>query len=120
MSHYIKAKQSLKGSSDINRYEAFTGGDGADSIDGRAGGADEVRYDKETGTLGVIVDLDATSATQGTGRDTFGKIDTLNNIERVRGTMLADEIRGNDAENQFMGLKGNDTLDGGNGSDWVR
>ncbi len=106
--------------SSTTRYEIFTGGNAADLINGRGGVSDEVRYDRETGSLGVIVDLDATSATQGTGRDTFGNIDTLINIERVSGTMFSDEIRGNGADNTFTGLKGADILDGGLGNDGVR
>ena len=111
---------SMKGSNSTATYDAFTGNAGNDTIDGGGGVNDELRYDREVGILGVVVDLDATSATQGTGRDSYGNTDVLINIEHVRGTMWADEIHGNAADNRLTGLAGNDTLDGGSGNDWVR
>lgn len=101
--------------SDTTIYEAFSGNYGADVIDGGGGLNDEVRYDRESGTHGVVVDLSA-----GTGVDTFGDTDTLLNIERVRGTAYADTLTGSNADNVLMGLAGNDILAGGVGYDTIR
>jgi Ca2+-binding RTX toxin-like protein len=109
----------------------FAGLDGADTIDGGAG-VDLVRYDRDErfgGTAGVLVDLKA-----GTGRDGFGAVDTLKNIESVRGsnaltgnsisldggttfTAFADALYGDDGDNLFQGLRGDDLIDGRGGSD---
>ncbi|MEZ5843277.1 MAG: cadherin domain-containing protein [Hyphomicrobiaceae bacterium] len=95
---------------------AFTGLDGADTIDGGAG-SDEVRYDIDElrgGNLAVTVDL-----ANGTATDGFGNIDTLIGIERVRGTAFNDSLTGDGNDNSFRGLAGDDTIDGAGGSDWV-
>ncbi len=52
--------------------------------------------------------------------DGFGNTDTLNGIEGVRGTALADTLIGNSQSNQFTGLNGNDTFTGGGGFDELR
>lgn len=105
---------SMRGS-DTSRYEAFMGGAGNDTINGGLGVDDEVRYDHETGTNGVIVNL-----ATGTGTDSFGNTDTLQNLERVRGTARNDSIVGNNADNRFRGFAGNDTINGGLGNDTVQ
>ena len=110
----------------------FNGLGGADIIDG-GDGIDMMRYDRDErfagGTAGVLADLAA-----GTGRDGFGSIDTLVRIEQLRGsnaltgnsisldggknfTDFADALYGNDDDNLFQGLNGNDLLDGRGGRD---
>ncbi|NNE53380.1 MAG: DUF4214 domain-containing protein [Sulfitobacter sp.] len=104
----------------------FRGQGGNDFFDG---GADEDRVDytrsiSDFGIIGgVTVDLQAGSAT-----DTYGDTDTLINIEWIRGSEFADDIRGDGQENFFEGLEGNDllvglagddALEGGDGNDTV-
>ena len=52
--------------------------------------------------------------------DTYGDIDTLLSIERVRGSPNADYIYGNNGDNEFAGLAGDDFIDGNGGYDIVR
>ncbi|KQP53158.1 calcium-binding protein [Methylobacterium sp. Leaf106] len=102
--------------------EYFYGLAGKDVIDGGSG-FDEVRYDRDAafgGTQGVTVNL-----TTGKAVDGFGTVDTLRNIESVRGTAYDDKLSGGDtdpnsANNFFLGLGGNDTIDGGSGYDELR
>jgi Ca2+-binding RTX toxin-like protein len=93
--------------------ELFQGFNGNDTIDG-GGGNDEIRYNQETGTFAVNVNL-----TTGIATDTYGSTDTLINIENVRGTSRADTIVGNALNNNLRGLSGADTLNGGDGIDTV-
>jgi serralysin len=98
--------------SDTN--ETFFGLGGNDVIDG-GGGIDEVRYDRDInpgGAGGVTVDL-----SQGAAIDGFGRVDTLMNIEWVRGSMFEDMLTGDGNNNRLRGEQGNDTLSGGAGSD---
>jgi Ca2+-binding RTX toxin-like protein len=103
----------LTGSDDLVLTEQFEGRAGADTIDG-AGGLDLVRYDNAA--AGVNVDLAG-----GTASDGYGTTDTLSNIEGARGSKFADTLSGGNAANDalefFMGLEGNDTIDGGRGYD---
>jgi len=93
--------------------ENFEGRAGNDTIDG-AGGFDLVRYD--AATTGVNVNF-ATGVVQ----DGQGGIDTLSNVEGVRGSSHGDTLSGgnvdNDAFEFFQGGAGNDTIDGGSGYD---
>lgn len=94
--------------------EHFRGLKGRDTIDG-GDGYDTVRYDRDAdygGTRGVVVNL-----ATGQARDGWGNLDTLSNIEAVRGSAGADSIVGNGADNWLAGGAGIDTLDGGNGTD---
>ena len=98
-------------------FEGFRGLGGNDTIDGGSG-FDEARYDQDAnygGTGGVNVNLSTNTATDG-----FGDTDTLTSIEGVRGTNQADVLIGDVQDNQLIGLGGNDTLTGGDGSDGVR
>ena len=85
----------------------FQPGDGNDTIDGGAGGADRVDY--TDASAGVTVDLTAGTATGGSGSD------TLTQIEDVDGSDFADDITGNDSAvgNFLFGNGGNDRLNGG-------
>ncbi len=96
--------------------EQFMGLKGRDTIDG-GGGNDWARYDRDAdygGVRGVNVNL-----TAGTARDGWGQLDTLTNIENVRGTAQADTITGNAANNWIVGGNGVDAIDGRGGSDTV-
>ena len=106
--------------------EWYVGNQGNDTLNGGGGEADTVVYDDEVeigsfnfttgqheyGTRGVVVNLSTGVAT-----DTFGFTDTLIEIDDVRATRFADNIVGTDGANAFWGLRGNDTLDGGEGID---
>ncbi len=93
----------------------FVLGAGDDSVDGGGSGFDQVSYSSETGGVGVSVDLAA-----GTATDTYGDTDTLVSIEVIRGSQWGDEILGDDADNTFRGMAGDDTMDGRGGTDEVR
>jgi len=99
--------------SDANNVFRPLGGD--DNVDG-GGGTNEIRYDRdarfEDGGSGVIVDLDAGTATDG-----FGDTDTLSNIQNVRGSAFYDQITGDAGDNVLRGLSGDDDLYGGGGND---
>ncbi len=95
-------------------YEAFYGLGGNDSIDGGTG-YDEVRYDRDQqygATHGVQVNLATGSAV-----DSFDGVDTLRNIEAVRGTNFSDTVTGGTENGGFNLLAGNDSIDGGAGFD---
>jgi Ca2+-binding RTX toxin-like protein len=97
----------LIGSDGDNR---LAGGAGADTIDG-AGGFDWAEYN--SAEAGVTASLAQGQATN----DGFGFIDTLINIENLRGSIYNDSLTGNAAANQFRGEAGNDTIIGGDGID---
>lgn len=103
----------LKGS---KRDEAFMGLKGKDIIDG-GGGWDEVRYHRDqryNGDDGIVANL-----VTGKVRDGFGNIDSVKNIEAVYGTYFDDKFTGDKHDNQFRGLSGVDSFDGGKGTDQV-
>ncbi len=95
-------------------FDNFRGSQGNDTIDGGAG-TDRVEYHRDAdrgGLAGVMVDLDAGTATDG-----FGDTDTLIDIEDVRGTQFDDTIIGNGDDNYIEGEAGNDSIAGGDGRD---
>ncbi len=107
----------LTGSNRTDEQEQFSGLAGNDIINGQ-GGFDEVRYDRDAGAGGggaVTVNL-----ALGTATDGFGNTDTLIGIESARGTALGDTFVGDGQNNQFRGLGGADTFDGGTGIDELR
>ncbi|MEX2451143.1 MAG: hypothetical protein WD407_09840 [Rhodospirillales bacterium] len=89
--------------------DTLTGGAGNDVIDGGAG-TDTVDYSGDA--AGVVVDLQAGTATDGAG-DT----DTLSNIENVIGSGFNDTITGSTEANTLDGGAGDDTISGGAGND---
>ncbi len=99
-------------------FQNFRGTGGDDTIDG-GDGYDEVDYDGSRDDFatesGVIVDLEA-----GTATDKFGDTDTLISIEGVRGSDLADQITGDNQNNFIRGEDGDDTIEGGGGDDQLR
>jgi len=88
----------------------FRGEEGADTYDG-GDGFDYVVFTNETGTSGIVVDLAA-----GTAVDTYGNVETIANIEEIRGSNNADQITGTDNDERFVGSAGNDMIDGGGGT----
>ena len=98
-------------------YDDFSGGAGNDTFYG-GGGKDNVRYDgddDEGGHGAVTVNLAAGTATDG-----FGDTDTLFSIEGAWGTKFADTLTGGTSDDRFVGLAGNDVMDGGTGWDTLR
>jgi Ca2+-binding RTX toxin-like protein len=112
--------------------DTFVGGTSYNFFQGRAGadtyisnivqyadnyysnGYSWVDFRQDGGTLGVSINL-----TTGTGTDSFGNVETFTNIVSIRGTLLADNIIGNQYFNNFQTLQGNDTVNGGGGYDQV-
>ncbi|MEP0069086.1 calcium-binding protein [Pyruvatibacter sp.] len=92
----------------------FFGLQGNDIITG-AGGVDTVSYeDIGLGGGAVVVNL-----ATGTASDGFGGTDTLSGIERVVGTDFSDSLTGDANDNSFLPGVGNDTVNGGGGTDFV-
>ena len=92
--------------------EFFQANAGNDTIDGGAGW-DWVGY--TTSPYAIVVDLTKSSNQI---QDGWGTTDTLIGIEGVKGSNLADRMRGSDSTSQsegFMGQKGADSIDGGAG-----
>jgi len=93
--------------------DTLRGDQGSDSLIGGLG-QDEASYQ---GAPGPIV---ANTAT-GIVHDGYGSIDTLIGIERIQGAAFGDTLIGgnpaSDYEEYFEGLGGNDSIDGGSGTD---
>ena len=101
--------------------DTLYGDDGDDSFIGESGndvfyggaGVDQLLYYRETGTLGVVVNLQT-----GTATDTWGNTDQLISIERASGSAFGDTLIGGDTlADQLFGREGNDSLNGGAGDD---
>ncbi len=109
------ANDTLRGSDTAVFTEQFRAGAGDDLIDGR-GGFDIARYDSGNGPVNV-------NLANGTAQDGLGGTDTLVGIEGVRGSNGADTLTGgavaSDALEVFVGMGGNDTINGGSGFDRV-
>jgi VCBS repeat-containing protein len=105
----------LRGSNGA-QFESFRGQAGNDIIDGRGGTAD--RADYRNSPNGIIADL-STGTVEDGFLDAFGNagIDTLVNIERIRGSEFADTITGDANDNRLQGRDGADLIDGGAGND---
>ncbi|MBL0406315.1 hypothetical protein JKG68_20355 [Microvirga aerilata] len=92
-------------------------GAGMDTVDG-GDGTDKVAYAASANdpqvTHGATVDLE-----EGWAIDPWGYRDTIRNVERARGSMLADTLRGSAGDNMLEGRGGNDLLDGRDGFDVV-
>jgi Ca2+-binding RTX toxin-like protein len=92
-------------------------GAGNDTVDG-GDGIDKVAYSASANdpqvTNGATVDLE-----EGWAIDPWGYTDIIKNVERARGSMLADTLRGSSGDNMLEGRGGDDLLDGRNGFDIV-
>jgi len=96
----------LTGSNSGDAFEEFEGQGGDDVIDGGGGTNNHVRYSNSPG--GVVVNL-----VTGEASDGFGGVDTISNIQNVRGSRFGDVIVGDDQENIIRPLGGDDIIDGG-------
>jgi len=93
------------------------GNGGDDTLDGGLGddqlfggdGIDTVLF--TAATAGVVVDLEADTATGGSGSD------TLTDIENATGTAFNDVLTGCGCDNRLVGGAGNDHVEGGAGDD---
>jgi Ca2+-binding RTX toxin-like protein len=99
---------------DAFESNVLRGNAGNDLLDGGAGGLDIADYSTGVTSGGVSVNL-ALGVASGPGVGT----DTLIGIERAWGSSFGDTLIGNNVMNRFLGLGGNDSMDGGLGSDWV-
>ena len=94
------------------------GSEGADTLRAAAGDERWVSADYMTDAdadgdgFGVTVNLATQTATDG-----WGFQDTLVNIGGTRGSAFRDLLTGNDGDNWFRGEAGNDTIQGGAGTD---
>lgn len=96
--------------------DVFCGLEGDDKING-GGGSDTLRYHRDQhtgGKKGIAADLD-----KGIVVDGFGDKDKVSNIENVYGTYKNDKFVGDDNDNQFRGISGKDSFNGGDGNDTI-
>src|SRR5262245_244274 len=95
-------------------FELLAGNEGDDTFNVSAANSRNVLVDyfTEEGENGVTVNL-----ATGTATDTFGDTDTLHGVTFVIGTVLNDHLIGAATDDFFNPVDGDDTIDGGNGSD---
>ena len=95
-------------------FNNFDGGAGNDTIIGN--GNTRIQYSQSLD--GVTVDIAAGTA-QGTAAGDIAKVgtDTFTGVNSVVGSMFADAISGSGNNDTFMGLAGNDFIDGRGGFD---
>ena len=104
--------------------ETFEGLMGADWFDG-GGGMNTISFaDDDAGVTVRLSGWVGTSgsklpAAQGSALDGSGSIDQFANVQAVEGSNFNDLIVGDANDNFLEGRGGNDTIDGGAGSDWV-
>jgi Ca2+-binding RTX toxin-like protein len=110
--------ENLRGS---NFADSLTGDSGDNTLEGRLGadtlvggaGMDWATY--QNATTGVVANLAAAWGNTGEAM-----LDTYSGIEGLRGTAFNDSLTGDAFDNWLDGWNaGNDTFDGGAGSDWV-
>lgn len=94
-------------------------GAGRDTINGGTGfdilSYDATTYNEGTSAFrGISVNL-----ATGTAIDAWGFTDRFTGIEGVWGSRFNDQITGNASDNEFAGLRGRDTINGGAGRDLV-
>jgi Ca2+-binding RTX toxin-like protein len=87
---------------------------GADFVNG-LGGTDTISYATETGP---VVTADLSSGDPGNVTTPSGN-DTVFQVEDLVGSPQNDDIAGGDGSNVFLGLDGDDDLDGAGGTDTV-
>lgn len=120
-----------------NGDDIIGGRNGGDDVIYGGAGRDYIKADPGNDTIFGGADRDTYSLTEtfwdgsafrgavvnlatGVATDSWGGTDSLSGIERVHGSRMADRFIGSDGDEQFMGLRGNDTIDGGGGKDIVR
>ncbi len=91
--------------------DVIIGSQGADAIDGGLG-TDVVDY--LNSATGVTIDLNGAA---GVGGEAEG--DTLVGIERLHGSLLADDVTGSALDDVIDGRSGDDILNGGAGNDTI-
>jgi serralysin len=94
-------------------------GAGNDTISGGSG-FDILSYDATTYNEGASAfrGISVNLAT-GTATDSWGDTDRFTGIEGVWGSRFNDNITGSAGNNEFAGLRGRDTINGGGGTDYV-
>lgn len=101
----------LTGSDDATLFESFEGRAGNDAIDGKAG-ANRANYSSSPAAVNV-------NLATGTAQDGWGGTDMLINITEIGGSAYNDVLVGNAGANFLAGMGGDDTMDGGDGFDWM-
>lgn len=96
----------------------MVGGIGDDSYNGGAG-FDQISFSDAYGHANAFRGINLNAVT-GTVVDPYGNSETFTSIESFRGTQFADTMVGSAADEQFMGLGGRDSINGGAGNDEVR
>ena len=103
--------------------DTLNGGDGDDLIFAAGGGNDFADggngFDWYMVGTGSIYGITANLATGKVYYYDNGEVDTIANIEAVRGSMVDDTLIGNNANNTLRGRGGNDLLVASGGVDWV-
>jgi serralysin len=113
----------IRGGSGNDRIDARGGNDyvadwaGADSMDG-GDGWDTLSYDEAIYSSDAFrgINLDALA---GTVIDAWGYADTIANFERYKDTVFGDTMRGANVDERFVLSRGNDSVDGRDGFDFV-
>ncbi|MDO6481754.1 FG-GAP-like repeat-containing protein [Shimia thalassica] len=96
--------------------DEIRGGAGADSLAG-GGGIDRVQYYGSQSGVTVDLNVDETGFQSASGGDATG--DILEGFEGAVGSVHADTLIGNAANNRLVGGGGSDTIDGGLGKDVI-
>jgi Ca2+-binding RTX toxin-like protein len=105
--------------------QTFNGSEGNDTMDGGSG-YDEVGFNNDDagvtvrlgGWVGSIM-VGLPDGYTGSAMDGWGNFDVFRNIEGVEGSGFGDLIYGDANNNRLDGRGGADTIDGGDGVDWV-
>jgi Ca2+-binding RTX toxin-like protein len=105
----------LIGSDRLSGAEQFRGGAGADYIDGGLGTRDEADY--RDSASGIFADFSTGSIGSARIDDGFGTVDTVLNIERIRGSEYGDRIIMDDGDNRVRAVGGDDYVEGRAGND---
>lgn len=103
----------LLGSNSGSTFQQFEGRAGNDFIDGVGGDNNEVRYSFAPSS--IFADLRSGQIVDG-----YGTIDTVVNIQDVRGSDFADFMIAGDSRAEFRGEDGDDYLVGGEGGDFFQ
>lgn len=106
----------LRGKDDSN--DNLVGGKGYDLLDGGVGGSDTADYSYSLNKIIVRATNYADSDVYKI-EDGFGTVDTVGNVETIKGSSHADEMYGGNHTDNFMGENENDSLHGGGGNDFL-